>query len=135
MIVLDPSAVLAIIQHEPEEELFRRVIQGAGSVLISAGSAVELAAVSIRSRYLRDEVRSFLQEPFVVIEPVTASQAARAPDAFSTWGKGRHPAALNLGDMFAYLLARERGLPLLFKGNDFARTDVRNALEDAGDAG
>ena len=67
----------------------------------------------------------------MVIEPVTSAQASRAADAFLTWGKGRHPASLNLGDMFAYLLARERDLPLLFKGNDFARTDVRNALDEA----
>ena len=63
-------------------------------------------------------------------EPVTAAQAAMAADAFQAWGKGHHPAALNLGDMFAFVLARERDLPLLFKGNDFARTDVRNALAE-----
>lgn len=129
MIVLDTSAILAIIQHEPEAELFRQAIRRAGTALFSAGSAVELAAVSCRSERLRARVESFLQEPFVAIEPVTASQAAGAADAFLSWGKGRHPAALNLGDMFAYLLARDRDLPLLFKGNDFARTDVRNALE------
>lgn len=131
MIVLDTSAILAIIQHEPEADLFRRVIRRAGTALFSAGSAVELAAVSGRSERLRARVESFVQEPFVVIEPVTSAQASRAADAFLTWGKGRHPASLNLGDMFAYLLARERDLPLLFKGNDFARTDVRNALDEA----
>ena len=129
MIVLDTSAVLAIIQREPEADVLRRTIGRAGTVLISAGSAVELAAVSGRSEHLRAEVGSFLREPYVVIEPVTASQAERAADAFVAWGQGRHPASLNLGDMFAYLLARERNLPLLFQGNDFARTDVRNALE------
>ena len=130
MIVLDTSAILAIIQHEPEADRFRQAIRRAGTALFSAGSAVELSAVSCRSERLRTRVESFLQEPFVEIEPVTASQAARAAEAFVAWGKGHHPAALNLGDMFAYLLARERDLPLLFKGNDFARTDVRNALQD-----
>ena len=65
------------------------------------------------------------------IEPVTASQAAMAARAFRAWGKGHHPAGLNLGDMFACLLARERDMPLPFKGNDFARTDLRSAREEA----
>ena len=128
MIVLDTSAIVAIIQREPERESFRQSIDQAGMALVSAGTAVELAIVSTRSAQLRAEVGSFLEEPFVRIEPVTASQAAMAADTFHAWGKGHHPAALNLGDMFAYLLAQERNLPLLFKGNDFARTDVRNAL-------
>ena len=130
MIVADTSAILAIIQREPEHERFRRAIRRAGMAFVSAGTAVELGVVSNRSEHLRAEVRRFLGASFVEIEPVTAEQAAMAADAFQAWGKGHHPAALNLGDMFAYLLARERGLPLLFKGNDFARTDVRNALED-----
>ncbi len=130
MIVLDTSAILAILQEEPERDRFRLEIVRAGTALISAGTIVELAAVAGRSSVLRSRAESFLKEPFVIQEPVTAEQAAMATDAFQAWGKGHHPAALNLGDMFAYLLARERGLPLLFKGNDFARTDVRNALED-----
>lgn len=131
MIVLDTSAILAILQEEPERDRFRLEIVRAGTALISAGTIVELAAVAGRSSVLRSRAESFLKEPFVIQEPVTAEQAAMAADAFQAWGKGHHPAALNLGDMFAYLLARERDLPLLFKGNDFARTDVRNALEDA----
>ena len=131
MIVLDTSAILAILQEEPERDSFRLEIVRAGTALISAGTIVELATVAGRSSVLRSRAESFLKEPFVIQEPVTAEQAAMAADAFQAWGKGHHPAALNLGDMFAYLLARERDLPLLFKGNDFARTDVRNALEDA----
>ena len=130
MIVLDTSAILTILQEEPERDLFASAISRAGRVLVSAGTAVELAAVAGRSERLRADVPAFLQQPFVEIEPVTAAQAAGAVDAFRSFGKGRHPAALNFGDMFAYLLARERGLPLLFKGNDFAQTDVRNALAD-----
>ena len=130
MIVLDTSAVVAIVREEPERDRFREEIQRAGVVLVSAGSCIELAAVAGRSDRLRTDVARFLQQPFVRIEPVTMAQAEMAADAFEAWGKGHHPAGLNLGDMFAYLLARERDLPLLFKGNDFARTDVRNALED-----
>lgn len=129
MIVADTSAILAIFQREPGHERFRQVILDSGIVFVSAGTAVELAVVSNRSAHLRSEAERFLEAPFVKIEPVTAAQAARASDAFQTWGEGRHPAGLNLGDMFAYLLARERDLPLLFNGNDFARTDVRSALE------
>lgn len=130
MIVLDTSAVVAIVRQEPEQDRFRKRIENAGHVLVSAGTCIELAAVAGRSETLTKDVAMFLGQPFVRIEPVTAAQAALASHAFQSWGKGHHPAALNLGDMFAYLLARERDLPLLFKGNDFTRTDVRNALED-----
>ena len=130
MIVVDTSAILAVIQREPEHERLRRAIGDVGMALVSAGTVVEPAVVSNRSRHFRTEVTRFLRAPFVRIEPVTASPAASAAAAFRSWGKGHHPAALNLGDMFAYLLARRRDLALLFKGNDFARTDVRNALEE-----
>ena len=130
MIVLDTSAILAILQEEPERDRFQLEIARAGNALISTGTIIELAAVAARSSVLRSRAENFLKEPFVTQEPVTAAQAAMAADAFQAWGKGHHPAALNLGDMFAYLLARERDLPLLFKGNDFARTDVRNALAE-----
>jgi len=130
VIVLDTSAIIAILQREPEAPIFRRAIGRAGTALVSAGTAVELAAViSGRPGILREEAHSFLRRAFVRIEPLTKDQAAAAFEAFPRWGKGHHQASLNLGDMFAYLLARERDLPLLFKGNDFARTDVRNALE------
>jgi len=130
VIVLDTSAILAILQEEPERDRFRFEIAQAGTVLVSTGTVVELAAVAGRSSVLQSRAEVFLSEPYVVQEPVTPAQAAMASAAFAAWGKGHHPAALNLGDMFAYLLAQERGLPLLFKGNDFARTDVRDALED-----
>ena len=130
MIVLDTSAIIAIIKQEPERERFRNVIIRTRVALVSAGTCIELAAVAGRSETLGAEVKAFFKHPSIRIEPVTASQAAMAADAFRAWGKGHHPAALNLGDMFAYLLARERNLPLLFKGNDFARTDVRNALPE-----
>ncbi len=89
--------------------------------MLSAATAVEIAAVSSRDDALFSAARSFLDEPFVSIEPVDAEQAAIAGDAYRRYGKGRHPAGLNLGDVFAYALAREKGLPLLFKGSDFSR--------------
>ena len=131
MIVLDTSAIIAVLQREPEAPHFRSAIARAGTALVSAGTAAELAAVvSGRPGILREEAQAFLQRPYVRIEPLTGDQAAAAFEEFPRWGKGHHPAGLNLGDMFAYLLARNRDLPLLFKGNDFARTGVRNALEE-----
>ena len=97
--ILDTSAVLAILLQEPESEAFRAAIIRAGTVLLSAGTCIELAAVAGRSATLRHDVESFLRQPYVRIEPVTASQAAMAGKAFRAWGKGHHLAALNLGDM------------------------------------
>ncbi len=127
MIVLDTSAVMAILLGEDEAAAFRSRIEAAGGAMISAATAVELAAVASRDDALFSAALAFLSEPFVAIEPVDANQAAIAGDAYRRYGKGHHPAGLNLGDVFAYALARERELPLLFKGADFARTDIEPA--------
>ena len=127
MIVVDTSAIVAILQREADGPALRAAIAGAGRILLSAVSAVELVAVSSRDETLHEDVRDFLNEPFVVVEPVDRDQAAVAADAYRRFGKGRHPAGLNLGDVFAYALARTRGLPLLFTGDDFSRTDVDSA--------
>ena len=92
--------------------------------MVSAVSAVELAAVATRDEALFDAARSLLNEPYVAVEPVDAVQAAIASDAYRRFGKGRHPAGLNLGDVFSYALARAWRLPLPFKGDDFSQTDV-----------
>ena len=127
MIVLDTSAVMAILLGEDEAAAFRGSIEAAGGAMLSAATAVEIAAVSSRDDALFSAARAFLNEPFVAIEPLDAQQAAVAGDAYRRYGKGRHPAGLNLGDVFAYALARERELPLLFKGADFTRTDIEPA--------
>ena len=124
MIVADTSAVLAVLLAEEDAEAFQTQIEEAGGVLVSAVSAVELTAVSGRDDALFDAVRSFLNEPYVAVETVDAAQATIATDAYRRYGKGHHPAGLNLGDVFSYALARARELPLLFKGDDFSRTDV-----------
>ena len=131
MIVVDTSAIVAILRREADAPALRAAIAGAARILISAVSVVELAAVSSRDETLFDGVRDFLNEPFVVVEPVDRDQAAAAVDAYRRFGRGRHPAGLNLGDVFAYALARTRGLPLLFKGDDFARTDIDAAVPQA----
>ena len=124
MIVVDTSAIVAILLAEDEGADFRARIAEAGGALVSAVSAVELAAVAGRDDVLFDAARSFLNESYVAVEAVDAAQAAIASDAYRRFGKGRHPAGLNLGDVFAYALARARRLPLLFKGDDFSQTDV-----------
>ena len=124
MIVVDTSAIVAILLAEDDEAAFRAQIEAAGCALVSAVSAVELVAVAGRDEALFAAARSFLNEPYVAVEPVDAAQAAIASDAYRRFGRGRHPAGLDLGDVFSYALARARGLPLLFKGDDFSRTDV-----------
>ena len=118
---------MAILLGENEAAAVRGRIEAAGVAMVSAATAVEPAAVASRDDGLFSAVRAFLNEPFVAIEPVDANQAAIAGEAYRRYGKGRHPAGLNLGDVFAYALARERDLPLLFKGADFARTDIEAA--------
>ena len=127
MIVVDTSAIVAILRREADGPALRAAIAGAPRVLISAVSVVELTAVSSRDEALFEDVRDFLNEPFVDVEPVDREQAVEAAGAYRRFGKGRHPAGLNLGDVFSYALARTRGLPLLFKGDDFSRTDIEPA--------
>lgn len=128
MIAVDSSAVMAILHDEPELRAFRDCILDSGGAVLSAGSVVELAAVTAGKALASAAFDEFLLLPFIEIEPVDGDQALVAVDAYRRFGKGRHPARLNFGDTFAYALARHKGLPLLFKGNDFSLTDVEPAL-------
>ncbi len=116
MIVVDTSAIVAILLGEDGESALRERIEMAGRALVSAVSMVELTAVAGRADALFEAARSFLNEPWVGVEPVDAEQAAIAAQAYRRFGKGRHPAGLNLGDVFPYALARQKRLPLLFQG-------------------
>ena len=127
MIVVDTSAILVLLLAEEEAQDFRDVIRDAGRVLVSAGTAVELAAVASRNDALFDAALAFLNESYVTVEPVDAPQVAVAAKAYRRYGKGHHPAGLNLGDVFAYALARVRNVSLLFKGNDFSQTGIEPA--------
>ena len=118
---------MAILLGEDEAAAFRDRIEAAGGAVLSAATAVEIAAVSSRDDALFSAAQAFLNEPFIEVEAVDEKQAAIAGDAYRRFGKGRHPAGLNLGDVFAYALAREKELPLLFKGMDFTRTDIEPA--------
>lgn len=126
--IIDTSAVIAILRDEPEAPTFAHAIEAATERRISAVNFVESAAVidgnrdAIASRRLDD----LLREARVAIEPVTAEQARIAREAYRDFGKGSgHPAQLNLGDCFAYALAKATGEPLLFKGRDFGHTDIK----------
>ena len=127
MIVVDTSALVAILSQEEESELFSVIIQFSGGALVSAASAVELLAQfsSVKRNY--EEAKMFLAEDCFVIEPVDKEQALIAGEAYQKYGKGNHPARLNFGDVFVYALAKQRNLPLLFKGDDFSQTDIELA--------
>ncbi|MEF3364931.1 type II toxin-antitoxin system VapC family toxin [Methylocystis sp. 9N] len=129
--ILDTSALVAILRAEPEALAFAQAIAAAKTRRISAVSYVEAAAVidsagdPIASRRL-DEL---LEEAEVAIEPVTAEQARLARAAYRDFGKGRgHGAKLNFGDCFSYALAKALREPLLYKDDDFSHTDARSAL-------
>lgn len=124
--VIDTSAILAILLQEPEAERFIRAITAAQTRLLSAASLLEagmLAQYRSGDSGNRD-LDQLLITLRIEIATVTEQQAAIAREAHRRFGKGLHPASLNYGDCFAYALARESGEPLLFKGDDFLRTDV-----------
>lgn len=130
--ILDASAVIVILRNEPEAHSFAKVIASARNRRISAANYVEAAVVIDGSR---DPIASrrfdeLLRTAQVVVEPVTKTQAKIAREAYRDFGKGSgHAAGLNFGDCFAYALAKATGEPLLFKGTDFAHTDIIPALE------
>ncbi len=124
--VIDSSALVAILQDEPERRAFNEAIEAAGSCLMSTASFVETSMI-IESRYGPDGRRAldlFISKARIKLVPVDADQAYIARDAFRHYGKGRHPAGLNFSDCLAYALAKAIGEPLLFKGADFALTDI-----------
>jgi ribonuclease VapC len=131
MIVVDTSAIMAMVFAEPERFAFSRAIQQADKALISTVSVVEARMVVHGRRGQRAVVLvdDLLRLPaFEVVAPGPAEMDA-AYAAFVAFGKGSgHPAGLNFGDVFSYALAKVRGLPLLYKGDDFAQTDVLSAV-------
>ncbi len=124
--VIDTSALIAILQDEPERRAFNLAIESAETRLLSAASFVESSLV-IEARVGPDGIRDldlFVAKADINIEPVDIDQAYVARQAYSQYGKGRHPAGLNYGDCFTYALAKLSGEPLLFKGRDFSKTDL-----------
>lgn len=125
--ILDTSALLAILLKEPEAAQFAASIEhSADEVRMSAASYFEASIIIDRygDAVRRAMLDTFLEQFEIKIEPVTVEQAKVARQAFREFGKGNHPAGLNFGDCFTYALARTRRERLLFKGNDFLRTDL-----------
>ena len=134
MIVVDTSAIVSIFAGEPDALRLSERIAVDGSPLISAGNLVELTIVlrtiSAKSRLISDDwIDRFLRQAKIGVEPITQELAAIATHAHLRYGKGMgHPAQLNFGDCFSYALAKSLDVPLLYKGGDFARTDIKSAL-------
>ena len=124
--VIDTSALLAVLLGEAEAEDFTRAIASDPKLLVSAFTVVEAAVVILSRKGPAGgrELDLLLHKAGTTVVSFDAEQAALARSAYETFGKGRHPAALNLGACCSYALARSSGEPLLFKGNDFLKTDV-----------
>lgn len=128
--ILDTSAVIAILRNESEAMRFAELIEAADQRRISAVNYVEAAAVieSNRDPIANRRFDELLREAEVRIEAVTVKQARLAREAYRDFGKGsKHKAKLNFGDCFAYALAKDLSEPLLFKGDDFVHTDIEAA--------
>ncbi len=127
--IVDSSAILAVVLNDADEERFARALLAAPALRMSAANWVETTIVvdgrdpAVASRF--EDLMAFLG---VEIVPVSVDQAYRARLAYRDYGRGYHAARLNYGDCFAYALAKESGEPLLFKGDDFTRTDIEPAL-------
>lgn len=129
--IVDTSALIAILRTEPDAMLYARAIEAATSRRVSAVNFVEAAIVMDGSRdpVVSRRFDELLAAAQLMVEPVTPDQANIAREAYRDFGRGSgHPARLNFGDCFAYALAKVRREPLLYKGADFAQTDLQSAL-------
>ena len=127
MMVVDTSALFAVLLDEPEADACDGVLRADRNVLISAGTLAEAIIVSI-GHNLRDEVLEMIDRLAFEVVAVTRDNALKVGQAYARWGRGLHPAGLNYGDCFAYALAKERACPLLYVGADFAKTDIAGVL-------
>jgi ribonuclease VapC len=134
MIAVDSSALVAVVFGEPERANFRRAIETATKAFVSSVSVVEAKMVVHSRRGERAIILldGLLKLPMFEIVPPDLADIDIAYGAFITFGKGSgHRAGLNFGDVFSYALAKARGLPLLYKGDDFIHTDIRSAIPRA----
>jgi len=127
--IVDSSTIIAILRDEPDAAAMAEALQEAPIRRISAVTYVEAAVVADNDRnsLLSRRFDGLVRDAQMLVEPVTARQAELARQAYRDFGKGRHKAGLNLGDCFAYALAKEMDEPLLFKGDDFRHTDIEAA--------
>lgn len=127
MIVVDTSALMAILLDEPEGSACMDALSTSETLFISAGTVAEALIVAER-RGCGPEMRRLIDGLGFIIAPVTKVVARHVAEAYARWGKGIHPASLNFGDCFAYALANEQASPLLFVGDDFSSTDLQSAI-------
>jgi ribonuclease VapC len=130
--IIDTSAVLAILPDERDAAIFAKAIENVGDRRMSVPGYLE-AALVIDNRgdtVAQREFDRFFQRSGIAIEPVTIEQGRIARQAYRDFGKGRHRAGLNFGDCFAYALARILDQPLLYKGRDFSHTGLQSALKE-----
>jgi ribonuclease VapC len=127
MIAVDTSALMAILLDEPESDACIAALDTAEQVLISAGTVAEALIVAARRQVGEAMTRLIDGFGFEVV-PVTLTTAHRIVLAYERWGKGLNAAALNVGDCFAYSVAKEHGCRLLFVGSDFSATDIEGVL-------
>jgi ribonuclease VapC len=125
-VIVDTSALIAILRHEPEAEAFTDILLSGEQARISTGTLLESQMVAMAYRCSR-ELTELLHLADIEVLPFDGPQAALAQEGFRRFGKRRHPAGLNFGDCFAYAAAKATGEPLLFKGKDFDQTDVATA--------
>ncbi len=131
IVVVDTSAILAILEQEDDAPVFARAIAEADPPLISAASVAEVGIVMLRRNGSKGVARAnrLIREAGIQVESVTAQQAQLAIEAYAVYGKGqKNKAGLNYGDCFSYALAKTACAPLLFKGNDFSATDISSSL-------
>jgi ribonuclease VapC len=128
--VIDTSALLTVLQEEPEAEAFRLAIEEDGTRLMSSATVLE-ASIVLERRFgeiASRELDLFISKAAIAVVSVDNDQIAEARRAWRRFGRGRHEAGLNYGDLFAYALSRTTGEALLFKGDDFRRTDVARVI-------
>jgi ribonuclease VapC len=131
-VIIDSSAVLAIALQEPDGRRYLRAVLETGARRMSVSNWLETTMVIDRrgNAVAANWLDEFMLKADIELMPVSVSQASIARHAWRTFGRGVHPARLNYGDCFAYALAKEAREPLLFKGTDFAQTDIEPALKD-----
>lgn len=127
MIAVDTSALMAIALDEPEADQVISVLEAERPLVISPVTVAEALVVG-RGRGVGAEIQKLIDKFDFQVQTIDLVEARRVAGAYARWGKGVHPAGLNFADCFAYALAEQQDCPLLFVGNDFARTDVRSAL-------
>jgi ribonuclease VapC len=127
MMAVDTSALMAIVLHEAEADKCKAALEEEPELLISAGTVAEALIVAGR-RNVGEEVARIIEGLGFEIVTVTPASARRIAAAYARWRRGVHPAGLNFGDCFSYEVAKEHSCPLLYVGEDFAKTDLQSAL-------